>query len=264
MKLAVGTVMLDNVHPNVMSAFGAMMFRTGKEMPELEVVLLTPQRMEISTARNVAIEIAIQKECDLFFWLDDDTMCQSDTLVRLIKRLEEHPEISAISPRYYVRGFPFYPMAFHSKECSESQWELKKDEIDTTGDGLMECRALGNGCTMTRMSVFKSLVQSCEAREWYRTGKGFTEDVYFAYKAVSVDPTFKCAVDLTLTAKHMLGTAWLDGDNVEYMRLRYKLAQVMVQDSSVLKKVHELLDAYSVDESKDLDVLNFDTSLGRV
>jgi hypothetical protein len=77
-------------------------------------------------------------------------------------------------------------------------------------------------------------------------------------------------MDLTFTADHLLGTNWLNGENVEYMRLRTKVAKCVMLDSAFLPELDKYLDDWAQNNCYDLgnvmyeDVLNFDASLGRV
>lgn len=263
LKIAVGSVMLSNVHPHVASSLAAMLYYYGKKRPRDSLVLITPQRIEIASARNIAIDAAIKSGCDYFFWLDDDTVCESDTLVRLVKRLEKHQDIYMISPKYYVRGYPYSLMAFNGEG---NEWKLGLDESSVSPrDGLYRCKAIGNGCTLTRMSVFTSMSISFREKEWYRTGKYHTEDVYFCAKAMSVIPDFKCAIDLTFSARHLLDVGWVDADNVEYNRLKYKLVAGIVEDPKRLDEVKALVDSWNLNiKEGNIDLISLDGSLGKI
>jgi len=124
---------------------------------------------------------------------------------------------------------------------------------------------IGNGCTLTRMSVFTSMSISFREKEWYRTGKYHTEDVYFCAKAMSVIPDFKCAIDLTFSARHLLDVGWVDADNVEYNRLKYKLVAGIVEDPKRLDEVKALVDSWNLNiKEGNIDLISLDGSLGKI
>ena len=262
-KTAIGSVMLANVHPHVAASFAVMLGRTGRERPEMECNIMTPARVEIASARNACIDLALRNNVDYFFWMDDDTQCPPDTIVRLLDRLEKHPDIHMISPKYYVRGYPYKLMAF--EVVSPLEWQLIDDKkMVPDADGLVRCAAIGNGCTLTRMSVFKELIVSKANREWYRTGKHHTEDAFFCAKAKSVIPEFTCAIDTTFTAKHQLGTTWLDADNVDFIRLKHRLVSALIDNPKRINDLEALIEGWGEVTPNGVAAMDFDGSLGRI
>jgi GT2 family glycosyltransferase len=263
LTVVIGSVMLSNVHPHVSGALASMTGWLGRHRPEVEQVLITPSRVEIATARSLCIELAMQKKADYFFWLDDDTVCTADTLQRLLERLETTPDIHMISPMYYVRGYPFKLMAFEETD-RVMHWKLMDKPYKIDDDGLIRCIALGNGCTMVRMSVFEQIRALGDSTEWYRTGRHHTEDAYFCAKARTLIPDFTCAVDTTFSADHMLGIAYVNKDNHRYMKLKHKLVKAIQKDPTYLDALETMLISIKDDEETSLDVLDYDGSLGRL
>lgn len=261
-KIVIASVMLSNVHPHVAGSLAAMTGWLGRKRPEVETVLVTPSRLEIATARNICIEAALHQEADYFFWLDDDTQCPPDTIQRLLERLETTPDIHMISPMYRVRGYPFKLMAFGETD-KKMQWKLIDEPYKIDEDGLIRCVALGNGCSMIRMDVFRHIRNMGDNSEWYRTGKHHTEDAYFCMKAKTLLPGFTCAVDSTFSAMHMLGVSWLEEKNVRYMKLKQKLVELIIKDPSILDKLEDMLKPYPNPEPS-LEALDYDGSLGRL
>lgn len=261
--MAVGSVMLANVHPHVAASLGVMLGKTGRLRPEMAVDIITPPRMEIATARNATIDIALARGHKYLFWLDDDTVCPPDTIVRLLERLEANPDVYMICPKYYVRGYPFKLMGFI--ERGPNDWEMIDEAKDLPDkDGLIRCVAIGNGCTLYRMSIFEQMVISRQGREWYRTGKGHTEDAFFCAKAKTVIPDFICAMDTTFSAKHQLGTGWVDAENVDYTRLKFQIAKALVHHPERLEELKALVSSWPEEDVYPLDIYDYDGSLGRV
>jgi len=242
------------------------MFYLGKHMPDVEVVQYLPERFAIAHARNLGVELAIQAKCDYFFWLDDDTVLLNEqTIHRLLEVIIRKPKISMISPAYYIRSYPFRCMGFrptgpHSFKLLEPNDEFEMADQEGIVMGL---RAIGNGCTMFNMDIFTKMENACTNREWYKTNRPHTEDVFFCVKAASVDPLFQCAIDTTITAAHMKGMDWIHMDNIRYQRLKFKVACALSQDPSRYEALEKLVKEWDP-KLEDVDTpLHLDNSLGR-
>lgn len=259
------SVQLNTIHPHVASAMAMMLGKFGKTRPNDELVLFTPQRVEIATGRNLAVMHALERECEYIFYLDDDTMCHIDTLDRLIKRLEADETIHAICPMYRIRGYPYKVMLFQERKDAPG-WEIPPEPHVPGEDGLIRCKAIGNGCTMIRTDVYRALMAAGDNNEWYRTGKFHTEDAYFCAKVLNIMPEFTCAVDTTFHADHMLGVTWLNEDNVRWLRLKAKLVDAIMKDESRLNDLEALYEGWDVGDSQiaEMDVLSYDGSIGRL
>lgn len=264
MKLCVASVALSNMHPKVALGLSSNMFYLGKHKPDLEVVQMLPERFEIATARNVCIEYALERECDLFFWLDDDTILLTpEVLKTLIETMERRPEIYMLAPAYYVRSYPYRQMAFKPKDSNTmAMLEVGEARELMDEEGVVSgLSAIGNGCTLMNMEVFKRLTISRANKEWYRTGKYHTEDTYFCAKVKSVIPQFMCGIDMNVTAAHIIGNDWVDKENVRYKRLKYKLVHALKQDEGLLDKLELLVGEPRTDGPYPVEI---DASLGRM
>ena len=197
-KLLISTV-LYNVHPVVYSSQFSMIYRTGKNLSNWEMIFFSPIRMPIDSARNAAARYALQLECDYLFFYDDDMFLHPDIIERLLKRMND--ETHVVMARCYIRGFPFHPMIF-KYETIENKGESYKAlghyvdyKDDVRKDGLVEVDAVGCACTMIDVKLFKMIPEP-----WFMTGKTHTEDVYFCVKAkdhvegvgLFMDDTFEC------------------------------------------------------------------------
>lgn len=258
--------MLNTIHPHVSAGMSIMLGVTGKKRPEMYVSLITPTRIEIAAGRNMAIGIALQQGCDYIFFLDDDTVCPADTLIRLVDRLEATPDIHTISPMYRLRTYPYKLMAF-VEDGAPHKWKLADEPYDISPDGLIRCLALGNGCTMMRMSVFRDILQAGDSDEFFRTAKHHTEDTFFCAKARNIIPGFTCAMDTTFSANHMLGVSWLNEENLEYTRAKAKLVVGITKDSDRLAELKDMTDGWIPEDLPLPDLMesmDYDGSLGRV
>jgi len=267
MKVMIASVALSSMHPKVSLGLSANMFHLGKHHPEIECVQYLPERISIHTSRNMGIDHAINLGCDYFFWLDDDTiLLENHTISRLLEVMMKRPEIDQICPAYYVRSYPYVCMAFEATgETTMKLFEPGREDELTDEDGLITgLKAIGNGCTLIRMEIFKLLEISCSNKEWYRTGSNFTEDAFFCAKVASVKPDFQCAVDTTITAAHLLGTGWVHKDNLRYNRLKFRLACALSEDEGRYKVIEKLLDEWNPNTKDLAGPLMLDSSLGRI
>ncbi len=266
MRLCIASVALSSMHPRVALGLSSNMFYLGKHKPDLECVEYLPERMAIASARNLAVKYALSAKCDYFFWLDDDTvLLDPHTIHRLLEVIVDRPKIRSISPTYYIRSYPYQCMAFrptgpHTMILLE---EGEEEEMADHDGIIMGLRAIGNGCTLLNMEIFKKMEASCASDEWFRTEKHFTEDAFFCSKAASVDPNWQCAVDTTVTAAHLLGVGWVHAANIRYCRLKYRLACALDQDPERYDTIEELLDEWKPKVSLEDMPLHLDSSLGR-
>lgn len=264
MRIMVCSIQLNMIHPHVASAMAIMLGAFGKKHPDDELILFTPQRVEIATGRNMAVNLALERECEYLFFLDDDTMCPPDTLDRLIKRLDENEDIYMIGPMYRVRGYPYKLMAFVPRKDGIG-WELASEPYDIGDNGLIKCEAIGNGCTMVRTDIYRILIAAGDNNEWYRTGKFHTEDSYFCAKVQNIKPDMKCAVDTTFSADHMLGVTWINEDNLRWLRLKTRMVDAVMKDGKRLDDIEALVDGWNeTTPLQDMAVLNYDGSIGRL
>jgi hypothetical protein len=149
------------------------------------------------------------------------------------------------------------------------RWKLIEEPYDISPDGLIRCKAIGNGCTMMRMDVFRAIRAAGDNDEYFRTAKHHTEDAYFCAKAINIIPEFTCAIDSTFSADHMLGTAWLNERNVEYTRLKAKLVVGLSEDvfNTRLCELEAMVNRWypnKLELASLMEAMDYDGSLGRV
>lgn len=198
---------LTEIDSQVFPDYLVQAYRLGRDTQH-EMVLHTPRRMPIASARNNAVEFALSMNCDYIFFSDDDMILHPKTLSTLISR--DKDIIMAMS---YIRGLPFKPMVFKWFEGSELQskiadvkvkgkaiglWEDCEEHINE--NGLIEdVAAVGCPATLVKTDLLRKMDYP-----WFYTGTANTEDVYFCMKAQQVDPGVTIAVDTTVPAGHLL------------------------------------------------------------
>lgn len=171
--------------------------------PNNGVVRILAQGMEVGEAYSSAIQ-GVLDHPELSQWeyvlcVEHDNAPPSDGVVRLVQRMDEHPEFSAIGGLYFTKGF----------ESGVAQiWGDPKDPIvnyrpqppDPNG-GLVECCGTGMGFTLYRLSMFKD---KRLRKPWFKTisGEGgyATQDLYFWGDARKHG--HRCAIDCSVKVGH--------------------------------------------------------------
>jgi hypothetical protein len=160
--------------------------------------------MEVGDAYSQAIE-GILAHPDLKDWeylltCEHDNLCPADGLVKLIERMEEHPELGVIGGLYYTKGMGGVAQIWG--DAKDLILNFRPQPPDPNG-GLVPCYGTGMGFTLYRLSLF---------REWkgpkpfFRTKKGLngegigTQDLSFATEAFKFGVKF--AVDCSVRVGH--------------------------------------------------------------
>ena len=160
--------------------------------------------MEVGDAYSTAID-NILAHPDLSKWeyiltIEHDNAPAADGVVKLVERMEEHPEFACIGGLYFTKG-----------EGGVAQiWGDIKDPLpnyrpqppDPNG-GLVECYGTGMGFNLWRLKMF---TDKRLAKPWFKTlngkdGKGVaTQDLVFWSDARKYG--YRCAIDCSVKVGH--------------------------------------------------------------
>lgn len=103
-------------------------------------------------ARNKLAAQAIQLDTDYILWLDSDMTFEPDTLVKLIKDIEESKDkIDIVSGLYFRRSSPYTPVAFETFDVVDG--EAKFEHYSGELSGLHEVGGVGFGCLLMSTQV---------------------------------------------------------------------------------------------------------------
>jgi hypothetical protein len=160
---------------------------------------------EVGDAYSNAIEQVLAHP-DLSKWeyiltLEHDNAPPADGVIKLIERMEQHPEFACIGGLYFTKG---------EGGCAQI-WGDAKDPIqnfrpqppDLNG-GLVECCGTGMGFNLFRVSLFKD---ERLKKPWFRTlngkdGVGIgTQDLVFWGEARKYG--YRCAIDCSVKVGHL-------------------------------------------------------------
>jgi len=225
---------LYQVDPTVYASHMNMMYRVGRNLPDVDIFFTAPWRMSIDNGRQLAVRSALQAECDYLFFYDDDMFLHPYIVERMLKRFEENEEISILMAKAFIRGYPYEPMIF--KYVEKGALQIYSDyEKDVRKDGLVKVDAVGCCSTMIDVNLIKLIPEP-----WFVTGKGHTEDVYFCVKAAEYAENVGIFMDTTIESGHLLDRPIL----TEYSR------KILVE----LTEEHNLNQIWMPDESFVADI----------
>jgi len=222
-KVLVCTVVLSGVGADPYASHIAFAAKLKSDNPDYQFHFMAPRRMAIDNARNVAVEFALRNNFDYLFFYDDDTDMDPDIFKKLVARDKD-----AISASYFVRGYPFPLMAFEEVPLDDKEkatlgegkkWVLMKDwESKVAEDGLLgPLAAIGNGCSLIKIEVFRML-----SKPWFKTEEHCTEDVYFYSKASQNIENFEVWMDMNCECGHYLDPIAVNAKNYKVLRECYE------------------------------------------
>ena len=133
-------------------------------------------------SRNRLAGMAVEMEADYILWLDSDMVFQPDTLERMIKVLDEHPEIDVLSGLYFRRGQPFTPVLFSKLEVNE-KGTLEFADYDVLPDDLFEIAGCGFGCVLMRTDCLLDIAMQEGGGVWFTPIANAGEDCAFCIRA---------------------------------------------------------------------------------
>ena len=168
--------------------------------PNNPVIRILAIGMEVGEAYSNAVE-GILAEPSLADWeymltVEHDNLARPNGVLKLLERMEKHPELHCISGLYFQKGEGGYPQI----------WGDPKDPIPNfrpqppVNGELVECCATGMGFALWRLSMFKD---QRLPRPLFQT-KDFplmSQDLSFWANARPLG--YRCAVDCSVKVGHM-------------------------------------------------------------
>ena len=136
----------------------------------------------IYDARNKLAGMAVEMEADYILWFDSDMVFQPDTLERMMKVLDEHPQIDVLSGLYFRRGHPFTPVLFSKLEVNE-EGTLDFEDVEELPDMLFEVAGCGFGCVLMRTDMLLDIASKEGGGKWFTPVANAGEDCAFCIRA---------------------------------------------------------------------------------
>jgi len=144
--------------------------------------------LDLAVAREV---IAADLSGEWLFFVDDDTLFQPDLLMRLLRRLDEHPDVGIVAA-LVLRRWPPHPTVAGKLNPNGTASMLPFEAV--TGLVRVDLTGLGGG------SVIRKTAFGRVPRPWFTSGP-FTEDWTFCSRLKRVGG--QAAVDLDVQAGHI-------------------------------------------------------------
>lgn len=158
--------------------------------------------MEVGEAYSNAIEQVLAHP-DLSQWeylltIEHDSLVPSDGLVKLIARMDAHPEFACIGGLYWTKGEGGVPQIWGDVKDPAPNYRPQPPDVN---GGLVECCGTGMGFNLWRLSMFKD---ARLRRPWFKTvadatGVG-TQDLFFWSDARKYG--YRCAIDCSVKVGH--------------------------------------------------------------
>lgn len=173
--------------------------------PNQSVIRWLCVNMEVGEAYSAAIEQILAhpelREWEYILTLEHDNIPPPDGVLRLIERMEKHPEFACIGGLYWTKGETGVPQIWGDPK--DPILNFRPQPPDVNG-GLVECCGTGMGFNLFRVSMFKD---ERLRRPWFKTltgveGQGVgTQDLYFWGDARKYG--YRCAIDCSVKVGHL-------------------------------------------------------------
>lgn len=165
--------------------------------PNQQVFRMGALGMEVGEAYSAAIEQILQhpelSKWEYILTVEHDNMPPQDGVIKLIERMEEHPEYACIGGLYFTKGEMGVPQIWGDPKDPVLNF---RPQVPIPGQ-LVECNGTGMGFNLWRLRMFKD---EKLRKPWFKTGPGNTQDLYFWADAKKYG--YRCAVDCAIGVGH--------------------------------------------------------------
>jgi hypothetical protein len=161
--------------------------------------------MEVGEAYSEAITQILSNpelsEWEYVLTVEHDNIVPQDGVVRLVERMENHPEFACVGGLYFTKGEDGVPQIWG--DVRDPVLNFRPQPPDPNG-GLVECCGTGMGFNLFRTSMFKD---DRLRRPWFKTINGIngpgvgTQDLYFWGDARKYG--YRCAIDCSVKVGHL-------------------------------------------------------------
>lgn len=170
--------------------------------PNQAVYRIAALGMEVGEAYSNAIEQVLANpqlaECEYLLTVEHDNIPPQDGVLRLIERMEKHPEYACIGGLYWTKGEGGVPQIWGDPHDPQVNFR----PMPPRAGELVECCGTGMGFNLWRLSMFKD---ARLRRPWFKTvaslqeGVG-TQDLHFWADARKHG--YRCAIDCGVLVGH--------------------------------------------------------------
>ena len=151
-------------------------------------------------SRNKLAAMALEMEADYILWLDSDMVFNPDTLTRMLKVLDENPDIDVLSGLYFRRGAPFTPVLFSKLEIGDDGLLVFEDYTEIP-DERFDIAGCGFGCVLMRTDLLIDIAAKEGGGVWFTPLANAGEDCAFCIRARREG--YKIVCDPSIELGHM-------------------------------------------------------------
>ncbi len=171
--------------------------------PNQGVVRWLCMNMEVGEAYSAAIEQILAhpelKDWEYILTVEHDNLPPPDGVLKLIERMEQHPELACVGGLYWTKGEAGVPQIWGDPK--DPILNFRPQPPDPNG-GLVECCGTGMGFNLFRLSMFKD---ERLAKPWFETKCGAggvgTQDLSFWSDARKYG--YRAAIDCSVRVGHL-------------------------------------------------------------
>jgi hypothetical protein len=158
--------------------------------------------MEVGEAFSQTVEDILNhpelSQWEYILTIEHDNIPPADGILKLIERMEQHPEYACIGGLYWTKGEGGVPQIWGDPK--DTTLNFRPQMPDPNG-GLVECCGTGMGFNLWRISMFKDPKLR---KPFFRTRAGVegvgTQDLYFWEDARKYG--YRCAIDCSIKVGH--------------------------------------------------------------
>jgi hypothetical protein len=170
--------------------------------PNQGVVRILAQGMEVGQAYTEAIEQVLAhpelSKWEYILTIEHDNTPPPDGVLKLIERMEEHPEYACIGGLYFTKGEGGVPQIWGDPKDPVLNF---RPQLPDPAGGLVECCGTGMGFNLWRLKMFKDAKLR---KPWFKTVAGAegigTQDLFFWGDARKHG--YRCAIDCGIRVGH--------------------------------------------------------------
>jgi len=168
--------------------------------PNNGVIRILAQGCEVGEAYSAALEGVLSdlnlREWEYVLTLEHDNTPPADGVLKLLERMEEHPEFACIGGSYFTKGAGGVWQGWGDPNDGLNF----RPQLPDPNGGLVEVNGTGMGFNLWRTSMF---LDNRMRRPFFRTqteGGVSTQDLYFWSHAKSLG--YRCAIDCSVKVGH--------------------------------------------------------------
>lgn len=206
MKVALGIPSVESVPAE---AFGHHLRLAGEIARQDDLVTITPSNViPHDRARSLVVDCAKRMDCDLLFFVDDDTLVPKGAYQRL-KEVMDDTQAQAVSGRYYRRGYPYTCVWSLEVQGKMTQVDARK--------GVHLIHTSGLGCALIDFRwICKHMEEPMFTMREGQKSREVTDDITFFDQMREKGGKLVGVADVSCV--HVGQRVLIGDDNVDYLR----------------------------------------------